>query len=170
VVYRKLPEAIAQHGLGRFVGRRTMGALSRFLLRNVSGFGGNISLGVLLAMTPIFGKFFGLPLDVRHVTLSTGALTFSLSSLGGSAGWGEIIAAGIGIAIIGSLNFGVSFALALAVALRARQVERSDRWRLLASLFATFFRSPLQFFLPPKDPEHTHVHGPVSIMPPPPPH
>ncbi len=142
-VYRKLPEAIAHHPLGRFVGRRTMGALSRFFARNVSGFGGNVTLGVLLAMTPIFGKFFG-----------------------SEAALGEIAAAGLGIAIIGSLNFGVSFALALAVALRARQVERSDRWRLLASLFATFFRSPLQFFFPPKDPEHTHVHGPVSIPPP----
>jgi site-specific recombinase len=167
-VYRQLPEAIAHHPIRRFVGRRVMAAVSRAFARNVSGFGGNISLGVLLAMTPIAGKFFGLPLDVRHVTLSTGALTLGVSSLGSSAGWSSILAAAGGIAIIGSLNFGVSFMLALAVALRARQVERSDRWRLLSSLIATFVRSPLQFFWPPRDPEAAPVHGPVSLPPPPP--
>jgi site-specific recombinase len=167
-VYRRLPEAIEHHPLRRFVGRRVMAAISRAFSRNVSGFGGNVSLGVLLAMTPIAGKFFGLPLDVRHVTLSTGALTLGVSSLGASAGWSSILGAAAGIAIIGTLNFGVSFALALAVALRARQVERSDRWRLLASLIATFVRSPLQFFFPPRHPEAVPVHGPVSIPPPPP--
>jgi site-specific recombinase len=169
-VYRRLPEAIEHHPLRRFVGRRVMAAISRAFARNVSGFGGNISLGVLLAMTPIAGKFFGLPFDVRHVTLSTGALTLGVSSLGSSAGWSSILAAACGIVIIGCLNFGVSFVLALAIALRARQVERSDRWRLLASLVATFVRSPGQFFFPPRDPEASPVHGPVSLPPPPPPH
>jgi site-specific recombinase len=165
-VYRRLPEAIEHHPMGRFVGRRTMAWLSRVFSRNVSGIGGNVSLGTLLAMTPIAGKFFGLPLDVRHVTLSTGALTLAVSSLGRSAALGDVIGAAIGILIIGSLNFGVSFVLALAVALRARQVERSDRWRLVVSLFATFLKSPFQFVFPPRDPEASPVHGPVSIRPP----
>jgi site-specific recombinase len=75
-------------------------------------------------------------------------------------------AAALGIAIIGSLNFGVSFVLALAVALRARQVERSDRFRLVRSVIATFLRSPVQFFLPPRGEAAPRVHGPVSIPPP----
>ena len=74
-VYRRLPEAIAEPPLGRFVGRGTMGCFSRFFTRNISGLGGNSALGLMLGMTPVMGKFFGLPLDVRHVTLSTGALT-----------------------------------------------------------------------------------------------
>ena len=60
------------------------------------------------------------------------------------------LAAALGIAIIGCLNFGVSFVLALAVALRARQVDRSDRLRLMLSVLATFARSPFQFFIPPR--------------------
>jgi site-specific recombinase len=140
--------------------------VSRVFSRNVSGVGGNVTLGVLLAMTPIMGKFFGLPLDVRHVTLSTGALALSVSSLGAAAPTDAIVAAAIGIVIIGALNFGVSFVLSLAVALRARQVERSDRWRLLVSVIATFVRSPLQFFVPPANPDAQKVHGPVSIPPP----
>src|SRR6185503_9029508 len=134
-VYRRLPEAIAEHRMGRIVGRRTMQWLSRFYLRNIAGVGGNTSLGLLLGMTPVMGKFFGLPLDVRHVTLSTGALTLSLAALGPAALSTEAFwAAALGIVIIGILNFGVSFVLALAVALRARQVDRSDRFRLLRSV------------------------------------
>jgi site-specific recombinase len=167
-VYRRLPEAIAEHRYGRVLGRSTMRWLSRFLQRNIAGFGGNATLGTLLAMTPVMGKFFGLPLDVRHVTLSTGALTLAVSSLSFSSDTSHaIFAAALGIATIGCLNFGVSFALALAVALRAREAKRSDRLRLVLSVLATFFRSPLQFFLPPANDAATTVHGPASVAPPP---
>jgi site-specific recombinase len=167
-VYRRLPDAIAEHRLGRIVGRRTMAWLSRFFLHNVAGFGGNVAIGLMLGMTPVMGKFFGLPLDVRHVTLSTGALTLSVLSLGTEALYTEAFwGAAAGIAVIGTLNFGVSFVLALAVALRARQVDRSDRWRLLQSVIATYMRSPLQFFFPPREATATKVHGPVSVAPPP---
>lgn len=166
-VYRRLPEAIAGHRLGRWVGRGTMQALSRAFLRNIAGFGGNTSLGLFLGMTPIMGKFFGLPLDVRHVTLSTGSLTLAVCALGGAASENpDLFPAMIGIAIIGSLNFGVSFVFALAVALRAREVDLSDRFRLLVSVFVTFFRSPLQFFVPPRATAVPAVHGPVSVHPP----
>jgi site-specific recombinase len=105
---------------------------------------------------------------VRHVTLSTGALTLAVSSLSFSSDTSHaIFAAALGIAIIGCLNFGVSFALALAVALRAREAKRSDRLRLVLSVLATFFRSPLQFFLPPANDAATNVHGPASVVPPP---
>jgi site-specific recombinase len=167
-VYRRLPEAIAEHRYGRVLGRRTMSWLSRFLQRNVAGFGGNATLGFCLAMTPVMGKFFGLPLDVRHVTLSTGALTLAICSLGLSATTVHAVyPAVLGIALIGCLNFGVSFLLALAVALRAREAKRSDRWRLVSSVLLTFFRSPLQFFIPPAQDSATPVHGPVSVAPPP---
>jgi site-specific recombinase len=166
-VYRRLPEAIAGHRFGRYVGRRTMALLSRVFARNIAGFGGNTSLGLFLGMTPIMGKFFGLPLDVRHVTLSTGSLTLAVCSLGSAAfSSPDLVPAVFGIAIIGSLNFGVSFVLALAVALRAREVDLSDRLRLLVSVFVTFLRSPLQFIVPPKVTAVPAVHGPVSVRPP----
>ncbi len=166
--YRRLPQAIAEHRYGRFLGKGTMRWLAGFLQRNIAGFGGNTTLGFLLAMTPIMGKFFGLPLDVRHVTLSTGSLTLAICSMGFTAETApHVYAAAAGIAIIGCLNFGVSFWLALAVALRAREAKRSDRLRLLLSVLATFFRSPLQFFIPPAQDDATPVHGPVSVAPPP---
>jgi len=165
--YRRLPEAISEHWLGRFVGRRTMAFFGRLFSRNIAGFGGNTSLGILLAATPIAGKFFGLPLDVRHVTLSTGALTLALSSLAMQPSNPEAVAAIIGIVAICSLNFGISFVLSLNVALRARQVDRKDILRLIAALVWTFIKSPFQFFLPPLSATQVpRVHGPHSVPPP----
>lgn len=167
-VYRRLPEAIAEHRVQRFLGRRVTTYFSRVFSRNIAGIGGNSTLGLLLGMTPIAGKFFGLPLDVRHVTLSTGALTLAVCALGADTLFSpDFRAAALGIAIVGALNFGVSFVLALLVALRAREVDRRDRFRMWLSVAITFVRSPLQFILPPSAPDETPVHGPVSVAPPP---
>jgi site-specific recombinase len=166
IVYHRVAEAIAEHRLGRWLGRGTMRSLARGLTHNVGGVGGSCTLGFLLGMTPIMGKFLGLPLDVRHVTLSTGALTLAVSSMGPSAvGVQGLLWSALGIAIIGTLNFGVSFVLALAVALRAREVDQADQVRLLRSVALTFLRSPKQFFLPPSSLAPA-VHGPVSVRPP----
>jgi site-specific recombinase len=117
-----------------------------------SGFGGSIALGFLLGMIPVFARFFGLPIDVRHITLSTGSLTLAISSVGvQGVGWSAFMSAVAGIAIIGLLNFGVSFALALIVALRARDVPRGEHATLAGAVLRRLFRRPLEFFYPPRD-------------------
>jgi site-specific recombinase len=132
----------------------------------VSGFGGNVSAGFLLGMTPAIGKFLGLPLEVRHVTLSTGALTLAACE----HGWGVLRepafhAAVLGIGVIFLMNLTVSFNLALAVALRAREVSWRDRVPMWISVAVTLLRSPAQFFFPPRT-AHEPVHGPVTERPP----
>ncbi|HEU4734294.1 MAG TPA: hypothetical protein VFT22_40660 [Kofleriaceae bacterium] len=161
IVYRRLPEAIEHHRLGKRVGRARMARLARFLEREAAGFGGSVSLGFLLGMIPAFAKFFGLPIDVRHITLSTGSLTLAMSSIGvQGVGWGAFLSAVVGIAIIGLLNFGVSFALALIVAMRARDVPRGERRTLPGAVLRRFARRPLEFFYPPRDagPPHATSH------------
>ncbi|MGZ3428618.1 MAG: site-specific recombinase, partial [Polyangia bacterium] len=145
VTYRRLPEAIANHPAGRIVGRGTMRWIARTLQHNVAGIGGNIAIGLLLGMTPVIGRFFGIPLEVRHVTLSTGSLALAGCTLG--VGAPHFVAAIGGIAIMLSLNFGVSFTCALFVALRARGISHAGR-RLLRAIIVRFVRQPLPFFLP----------------------
>ena len=148
VTYRRLPEAIRYHRLGKVVGRDRLGKIADFITNHSAGIGGNVTLGFLLAMVPIFATFFGLPVEVRHITLSTGTLAFAGSTLG----LGHVtISAVIGIVIIGLLNFGVSFALALAVAFRAREVTQRERVGVAMSVLRSFVRRPLRFFWPPKD-------------------
>ena len=152
VVYRRVPEAIEHHRFGKRLGRARMARFARFLEREAAGFGGSVALGFLLGMLPVFARFFGLPLDVRHITLSTGSLTLAISSIGVHAvGWAAFLGAVVGIAIIGLCNFGVSFALALVVAMRARDVPRGERRTLPGAVLRRFVRRPIEFFYPPRD-------------------
>ena len=158
-VYERLPDAIEHHPIRRFIGGRATAWLSRYFLRNVSGFAGSIALGVLLGMVPVLGAVTGLPIDVRHVTLSTGALVFAALSAGDEALHDpEFRWAAVGIGIIAFLNFTVSFVMAITVALRARDVDRKNQLRLVGAVLKRFFTSPLQFFFPPAG-ERPSAHG-----------
>ena len=53
-----------------------------FLRENISGFAANISLGFMLGLVPVIATFFGLGLDVRHVTLSAGQIAAACATLG----------------------------------------------------------------------------------------
>lgn len=147
VTYRRLPDAIRAHRMGRIVGTARMNRIADFVTHHSAGIGGSVALGFLLAFTPFIGTIFGIPLDVRHITLSTGSLTFAGCTLGMHA---VTISACIGIAIIGLLNFGVSFVFALAVAFRARDVTSSERNGLLVAVLRRFLRHPLEFLVPPR--------------------
>lgn len=73
----------------------------------------NVSLGLCLAFLPALGARLGLPIDVRHFTLSGGTLALAVSSLGfEGAPLADVAAASIGVLWIGVLNFTVSFGLA----------------------------------------------------------
>lgn len=150
LVYRRIPEVIVHHrGLQQLLGERWALKVSEAMLRHSAGVGGGIMLGVLLAVAPLVGRFFGLPLEVRHVTLSFGALAFAGCALGPATVLSpEFLAALLSVLGIGALNFGISFALALAVALRARDDSMSDGLLLVRLLTRRFLRQPLSFILP----------------------
>jgi len=149
-VYRRVPEALAKNKRLIFVfGKEKAEKISSFFAHNISGFGGNISLGFMLGMIPQFGIFLGLPIDVRHVTLSTGSFSFAISSIGISGiGKFEFLLAFFGIIMIGLLNLSVSFWLAMSVAIRARKIQSVGRKKLRAAIFKRLITSPLEFFYP----------------------
>lgn len=125
---------------------------SRWWRANVSGLAANISLGFLLGVVPVVGAFFALPLEVRHVTLSTGQIAAALGALGAQAlhepaFWWCVAA----IPLTGALNLGVSFVLALKVALRSRGIRVGDRSRLYAALRRRLRTRFASFLLPPRD-------------------
>ena len=81
-VYYRFTDAVAQHPLGLRVGKSWMGKVAGVLENNLGGWSTSIVLGYLLGFTPVFGRFFGIPLDVRHVTLSTGTLALAAARYG----------------------------------------------------------------------------------------
>jgi site-specific recombinase len=124
--------------------------------QNISGLAANVSLGLMLGLVPTLAAFFGLPIEVRHVTLSTGQLAAALGALGlpllaEPAFWWCLAS----IPVVGLLNLGVSFTLAFRVALASRGLKLRDRGRLYAALRRRFFAAPLRFFVPPPDPPAT---------------
>ena len=123
--------------------------LACWLERNIAGLAGNISLGFMLGMIPEIAGFFSAPLDVRHVTLSTGQFTAALSVLGvGGIGLKVWLASAVGILGIGMLNLLVSFGLALFVATRARNVHAPERGLLRWAVLRRLRQEPFSFILP----------------------
>ncbi|MCK6392097.1 hypothetical protein [Zoogloea sp.] len=150
-VYHRLPQAIAEHRLGNRFGRLRMIRLAGVVSRNMSGWATNVSLGLMLGMTPVLGKFFGLPLDVRHVTLNSGILSLATSALEVEwVGTGLLSLAILGVAVMFVLNLGVSFALSLWTAVRAYDLSRDDLRELRRRLWHRLRTRPRDFLMPPR--------------------
>ncbi|MDP1769309.1 MAG: hypothetical protein Q8L74_10970 [Nitrospirota bacterium] len=164
-VYHQVPQALAEHAWGtRIFGADRMKTWSAGVSRNVAGWGTNISLGMMLGMTPAVGAFIGLPLDVRHVTLSSGTLALASASL--QAEWygeGRILRALAGVAVMFVFNLGVSFFLSLVTALRAHDFHRADMIELARRLLKRMIFSPGEFLLPPRDQAKTVGSGVAPV-------
>lgn len=118
---------------------------------NISGLAANISLGLMLGLVPAVAFFFSLPIEVRHVTLSTGQLAAAVGALGAgvlqTAPFWWCLAATL---LTGLLNLSVSFFLAFKVALRSRGIRFAERSRIRGAILRRLRRKPLSFILPPR--------------------
>lgn len=133
----------------RLLGARRAARWASFLRDNLSGLAANISLGLMLGLTPAFASFFGLGLEVRHVTLAAGQIGIAVASLGREVLHQEALWWAVAtVPLIGALNVGVSFYLAFLLALRAHNVTVAERTRIYAGLRARLRRAPLEFFWP----------------------
>lgn len=151
-VYHRVPEAVAQHPFGLRVGTRRMKRAADWIEHNVASWSTSIVLGYLLGMAPVIARFFGVPLDVRHVTLSTGTLALAAARYGtNSFGHGWLWFAVAGIAITFVLNLGVSFSIASLVALRAYEVPWEEQRQILKFLLREIWDAPLSFVFPVRD-------------------
>jgi site-specific recombinase len=149
--WHRLPEGVARHPLGRLVGRDRMRRFGDALARNASGWATNVALGFLLGFAPAVGRFFGVPFDVRHVTLSTGQLALSAASLGERwFGEGALLRGIAGIATMFVLNLSVAFTLSLLNAASAYETERGELLRVLKQVGMRIARRPLDFVRPPR--------------------
>lgn len=151
--YRRLPEALAQnHRIRALLGEARAEALGRFVHRHISGFSGYLVLGGLLVFVPMAFTFAGIHLEVRHVTLQAASLALASASLWteGALLWPDVLWGLLGIALIGIMNFAVSFALALWTALRARDLSGRASRRLGWGILKAFNRRPGRFLFAPK--------------------
>ena len=163
VVFNRVPEAIVQHPLGYRFGIRNMHRLADWLERNVAAWSNSIVLGYLLGLSPVIARFFGIPLDVRHVTLNTGMVALAAAQFGLDAfrqSWLYFAAAGVAVTFV--LNLGVSFSIASIVALRAYNVPRSEQVQIFSFIFKEFVRSPRDFMFPRRSDSLTPIIEPTG--------
>ncbi len=151
-VLHQLESALRYHrGLWRVFGQHTAWRLSLFMRRNISGLSANISLGLLLGLTPALAQFFGLNLEVRHVTLSAGQVAAAVHALGWqTVQTTEFWWAAAGVLVVGPLNLGVSFYLAFRLALAAQDVQAQQRGRIGQALRERVRSTPQSFVWPPR--------------------
>jgi len=122
---------------------------------NVSGIAANVSLGLMLGIVPVLLQFFGLGIQVRHVTLSTGQIAAAVGAigwplLGKPELWWPVLWCVAAIPLTGALNLGVSFFLAFKLAMRSRGIRVADRSRLYAALRRRLRTRFFSFLLPPR--------------------
>ena len=150
----------SQGGLRVRFGEKRVHAVADFLSRNVGGVAAALVLGAGLAFAPEIGRFFGLPLEVRHVTLVTGSLALAVAALDfgplALGAWSSMLA---GIAAIGVCNLGVSFALAFGTAVRARRMPTRRGVALLGQTALSILRRPLGLLRVPAEHEADLASG-----------
>jgi site-specific recombinase len=148
----RLHDALAfQRRMKWMFGAARAARIADFVRHHVAGVVANVSLGVMLGMVPTLLAFVGLPIEARHVTLSTGSIAAALGVLGvaplaTAAFWWAVA----GVASMAVLNLGVSFALALSMALRSQGLRTGMRRTLRQAIIHAVIRNPRRIFLPPQ--------------------
>ncbi|MEO6723374.1 MAG: hypothetical protein ABIN67_23610 [Ferruginibacter sp.] len=120
-----------------------------YLENNLGSLIGNISLGFFLGMAGFFGKTFGIPFDIRHITISAANAAIGFFGMNHQVSMKEIWYTLIGIGCIGFLNFAVSFGLAFIVAVKSRGIHLRGYpefagilWRYIKKYPRDFIKAP----------------------------
>ncbi|MEO8874807.1 MAG: hypothetical protein ABI461_04395, partial [Polyangiaceae bacterium] len=97
--------------------------LAKGFVHRVGGMLGNISLGFMLGGIPALFAIASLPVEIRHVTVSTSSVALGIAA--GVGSHRDVWLAVVGVLTIGIVNVAVSFVLALWLALRSAKTGRS---------------------------------------------
>lgn len=150
-IHLRIPQRIEAHPVLKLivsVARRKR--LADLYERHASGIISNFWFAVFMGSVGVVGGFFGLPLDIRHITFAAGNLALGMVGVGPAiSGWTVAIAT-LGIGLIGLFNFLVSFGLSLTLALRSRGLGLRDLSPMLQAIAVHFRQAPLRFFFPPR--------------------
>src|SRR5215470_2119963 len=151
VVMSRMESAISHSlRLRRRIGIEREARLADWVAHHAPGSAGYVVLGFLLGTVPVLVTLFGIPLEVRHVTLSAASLGYALDAMwfyGGMARR-EIVFSLMGILLIGILNISTSFALSFLLAVRARDVQAEKARSFLREVGRELLANPGQFILP----------------------
>lgn len=148
-IHGRVPQRIAAHpALKFFLSDTKRTALANFYEKHAGGILSNLWFGVFMGSVGMVGAFFGLPLDIRHITFAAGNLGLALVGMDWHMTSMTVVMSVLGIGLIGFMNFIVSFGLSLALALRSRGVSVVELLPIILAVWRYFLHFPLAFFFP----------------------
>ena len=152
IVYSKIGQRMVAQGTQSHNGSVVKKSkLAYFVEKHAGSIAGNASLGFFLGMAGILGKLFGIPFDIRHITISSGNMAIGVYGLGlENIPLKYLLTVFFGVLGIGFFNFLVSFSLAFFVAIKSRGIKLHQYPELLSTIVRYFFKRPLSFFFPSK--------------------
>ena len=134
--------------LKRSFGKEKAKKIADWYEKKWAGIISNFWFGVFMGSTASVGIFFGLNLDIRHITFASGNLALGLYGSNYSLDYWMLFWGILGIGIIGLVNFIVSFSLSLGLAFRSRNIPFTELSSITASIWQHFKRKPFSFFFP----------------------
>lgn len=129
-------------------GREKTKKLAEIYEKKWAGVISNFWFGVFMGSTASIGLFFGLNLDIRHITFASGNLALGLYGADFMVTLQILLWGIIGIGVIGLVNFLVSFALSLGLAFRSRNIPLFEIRFIISSIWRHFKKKPMSFFFP----------------------
>lgn len=153
IIYGQLTERLRNHPvLSHTMSPVKLNRLVEFFNKYSGPLTGSIALGFFLGMSSIVGKIFGIPFDIRHITISAGNAAIGYFGLEQPVHWSYLLIVFLGVLGIGFLNFFVSFSLAFFVAMKSRGLRMRDYPELFSTIWRYFRKYPVDFLLPPHHP------------------
>lgn len=153
-VYNRIPQRLrAVKWMQKVLGVQRLDRIANYVENNLGALAGNFYFGCLLGGMSGLGMLLGLPIDIRHIAFSSAFVGFAGFGLDFALTLQAVAYAALGLILIAMMNLGVSFGLALYVAMKSRKV-RFNQWRILIKTLASRLNQhPGEFMLPPRKTE-----------------
>jgi site-specific recombinase len=146
IVYGKVGERLRNSSAFKYsFGEKRRYRVIHYIENNFGALIGNIALGFFLGMAGFFGKTFGIPFDIRHITISAANAAIGFFGLDHNISSKELWYTLFGVMGIGFLNFAVSFGLAFFVAVKSRGIHLRDYPEFIGILWRYIKRYPRDF-------------------------
>lgn len=148
--YGRVAERLQQHpALKVKMNPKKLQRLAQYIENHAGSLAGNVALGFFLGMSTVLVKIFGIPFDIRHITISAGNMAIGVYGLGfENLSWQYLCMVLVGVLGIGFLNFLISFSLAFIVAVKSRGIKLQDYPEFIRILFRYWRKYPLDFIRP----------------------
>jgi site-specific recombinase len=151
IVYGKVGERLRNSTAFKYsFGEKRRYKIIHYIENNLGALTGNIALGFFLGMAGFIGKTFGIPFDIRHITISAANTAIGFFGLDHNISSKELWYTIFGVMGIGFLNFAVSFGMAFFVAVKSRGIHLRDYpefigilWRYIKKYPRDFVKAPL---------------------------